>query len=370
MNASPRILAVDDTAPNLRLLEAVLVPKGYDVVSVESGTEALAEAAKGVDMVLLDVHLPDLSGFEVCQRLRSDPGTAALPILMITATATEERVEGLEAGADDFVAKPFNQAELLARVRSLLRVKRYHDELVAHRLRLAERIEAQKAEIDRLNELRRFLPETVLEAISRDDSLLEPHRQDVAVLFADLRGFTVFAGTAEPEEVIDVLRDYHAMVEHHVHSSGATVGHFAGDGVMLFWNDPLPCDDPAGTAVRTALRLVEDVGVLNESWRRLGYSIGVGIGVASGYATIGMMGFEGRYEYSALGPVVNLASRLSDEARGGHTILVNQRTHALLEERLVSHPLPDGLVLPGFPGPVSAWHVDRLDDLALAGAVG
>jgi class 3 adenylate cyclase len=367
VNSSPRILAVDDTTPNLRLLEAVLVPKGYDVVSVENGLDALAEAAKGVDLVLLDVHLPDLSGFEVCQRLRSDPATAALPIVMVTATATEERVEGLEAGADDFVAKPFNQAELLARVRSLLRVKRYHDELVAHRSQLAEQVQAREAEIDRLNELGRYLPETVLEALAQDHSLLEPHRNDVAVLFADLRGFTLFAGSAEPEEVIDVLRDYHSMVERHVHASGATVGHFAGDGVMLFWNDPVPCADPAGMAVRTALRLVEDVAALNESWRRLGYTIGVGVGVASGYATIGMMGFEGRYEYSALGPVVNLASRLSDVARDGHTILINQRAHALLEDRLTSTPLTDGLVLPGFPGPVMAWHVDRLDELALVG---
>jgi adenylate cyclase len=367
VNGVPRILAVDDTAPNLRLLEAVLVPKGYEVVSVGTGAEALSEAARGVDLVLLDVHLPDISGFEVCQRLRSDPATAALPIVMVTATATEERIEGLEAGADDFVPKPFNQAELLARVRSLLRVKRYHDELVAHRARLAERVEEQEAEIDHLNELRRYLPETVLEALSHDDSLLEPHRNDVAVLFADLRGFTLFAGTAEPEEVIEVLRDYHTMVERHVHESGATVGHFAGDGVMLFWNDPIPCEDPAGRAVRTALRLVEDIGALNQSWRRLGYSIGVGIGVASGYATIGMMGFEGRYEYSALGPVVNLASRLSDEARDGHTILINQRAHALLEDRLVAEELPEGLILPGFPGPVSAWHVERLDDLVLVG---
>ncbi len=365
MNTPPRILAVDDTKANLRLLEAVLVPKGYEVISVETGPDALVEAARGVDLVLLDVHLPDLSGLEVCRRLRGDPATAALPIVMITATATEDRVAGLDAGADDFVAKPFNQAELLARVRSLLRVKRYHDELVAHRGRLSQEIHAQAVELNRLHELHRYLPEAVVDALQRDGTLLEPHRGEVAVLFADLRGFTLFAGSAEPEEVIDVLHDYHSMVERHVHSSGATVGHFAGDGVMLFWNDPLPCEDPAGTAVRTALRLVEDIGTLNDSWRRLGYSIGVGIGVASGYATVGMMGFEGRYEYSALGPVVNLASRLSDVARDGHTILINQRTHALLEDRLESSPLPEDLLLPGFVAPVMAWHVDRLDDLAL-----
>lgn len=367
MNPSPRVLAVDDSAANLRLLEAVLVPKGYDVVAVETGFDALTEAARGVDLVLLDVHLPDISGFEVCQRLRNDPATAALPIVMITATASAERVEGLEAGADDFVAKPFSQAELLARVRSLLRVKRYHDELVAHRARLTARVEAQEAEIDQLRGLRRYLPEPVLEALDRDGSLLEPHRQDVAVLFADLRGFTAFSGAAEPEEVIDLLRDFHALVERHVRASGATVGHFAGDAVMLFWNDPLPCEDPSGQAVRTALRLVEDIRGVNDAWHKLGFSIGVGIGVASGYATIGMLGFEGRYEYSALGPVVNLASRLSDVARDGHPVLINQRAHALLEDRLVSSELPTELTLPGFPGPVAVWHVDRLDELTPVG---
>lgn len=363
MNDTPRILAVDDTAPNRRLLEAVLVPKGYEVVQASTGAEAIAEASRGVDLVLLDIHLPDMSGFEVCQRLRNDPATAALPVVMVTATATSERVRGLEAGADDFLSKPFEQAELLARVRSLLRVKRYHDELVAHRARLAEQVAEQVAEIERLNELRRFLPETVVEALNTDDSLLRPHRSDMAVLFADLRGFTAFAGSAEPEEVIEVLAGYHGLVEAQVKSSGATVGHFAGDGVMLFWNDPLPCDDAAGRAARTAVDLVSGVNDLNDSWRKLGYVIGIGVGVACGYATAGMMGFEGRYEYSALGPVVNLAARLSDAARDGRYVLLNQRAHALLEDRVDAVEVAGGLTLPGFPAPIAAWELLRLDEL-------
>lgn len=362
MNAAPRILAVDDAAANRRLLEAVLVPKGYEVIPASSGAEAIAMAAQGVDLVLLDVHLPDLSGFEVCQRLRNDPATAALPVVMVTATATNERVRGLEAGADDFLSKPFEQAELLARVRSLLRVKRYHDELVAHRAQLAEQVSAQVAEIERLNELRRFLPETVIEALSHDDSLLRPHRTEMAVLFADLRGFTAFAGSAEPEEVIDVLAGYHGLVETQVKRTGATVGHFAGDGVMLFWNDPLPCDDAAARAAETALDLVVGVGELNDVWRKLGYVIGIGVGVACGYATAGMMGFEGRYEYSALGPVVNLAQRLSDAARDGREILLNQRAHAMLEDRIEVSEVPGGLDLPGFSSGMTAWELHGLRD--------
>ena len=361
MNSTPRILAVDDSAANRRLLEAVLVPKGYEVLHATTGAEAITMAAQGVDLILLDIHLPDMSGFEVCQKLRNEPATAALPVVMVTATATSERVRGLEAGADDFLPKPFEQAELLARVRSLLRVKRYHDELVAHRSRLADQVAAQVAEIERLNELRRFLPETVVEALTHDDSLLRPHRTEMAVLFADLRGFTAFAGSAEPEEVIDVLAGYHGLVEAQVKRTGATVGHFAGDGVMLFWNDPLPCDDAAGRAAETALDLVKGVGELNESWRKLGYVIGVGVGVACGYATAGMMGFEGRYEYSALGPVVNLAQRLSDAARDGRQVLLNQRAHAMLEDRIEATQVEGGLNLPGFPNGVVAWELHRLE---------
>jgi class 3 adenylate cyclase len=147
-----------------------------------------------------------------------------------------------------------------------------------------------------------------------------------------------------------------------VKRTGATVGHFAGDGVMLFWNDPLPCDDAVGRAAQTAFGLVAGVEALNEDWRKLGYVIGVGIGIACGYATAGMMGFEGRYEYSALGPVVNLAARLSDAARNGPTILLNQRAHAVLEPRIEASEVPGGLQLTGFPRGVPAWELHRLDE--------
>jgi class 3 adenylate cyclase len=280
---------------------------------------------------------------------------------MITATAAQQRVRGIEAGADDFLPKPFEQAELLARVRSLLRVKRYQDELAHERTMLAERVAAQVAEIERLTQLRRFLPEPLVDAIVRDPSMLDPHRREIAVLFADLRGFTAFSGMAEPEEVIDVLRAWHGLIGDEVRGSGATVGYFAGDGVMLFWNDPLPTPDPAGAAVTTALRLVDGVERLNDAWRKLGYTVGVGVGVALGYATIGMMGFEGRYDYSALGPVVNLAARLSDEARDGRSVLVNQRAHAVLEDRIECREVEGGLSLRGFPGAVAAWHVTKVD---------
>lgn len=357
---APRILAVDDIAPNLRLLRAVLEPEGYELLLAETGAAAL-ELAPQADLVLLDVHLPDMSGFEVCERIRSDPATTAIPVVMLTATAAQQRVQGIESGADDFLPKPFDKDELLARVRSLLRLKRYHDDLQAERARLSEQLVEQSAEIEHLNELRSFLPEPVLAAIEQDPVLLQPHRQEIAVLFADLRGFTGFSGSAEPEEVIQVLDGWHRLIGAEVASNGATVGYFAGDGVMLFWNDPVPCPDPPGVAVAAAERIVAGVDALNVSWRRLGYQLGVGIGVAQGFATVGMIGFHGRRDYTAIGPVVNLASRLSDEARDGRTILVNQRVHAGLEGRARLEEIEGGLQFKGFPGPMAAWQVHALD---------
>ena len=358
MNKPPRVLAVDDTPANLRLIEAVLLPEGYDIVRAVNGTEALA-AAGDVDLVLLDVHLPDIDGFEVCARLRRDPSTAALPIVMVTASATTQRISGLQSGADDFVAKPFDAQELVARVRSLLRVKELHDQLAEERRQLAAQVALQVAELEALNSLRRFLPESVAQVIAADSTLLEPHRQEIAVLFADLRGFTAFSVSAEPEDVIDVLTDYHELIGRLVLAEEATVGYFQGDGVMLFWNDPVACDDPVSRAIRTAVAIIEGVDALNEKWMQLGYKIGVGVGVASGFATIGMIGFEGRYEYTALGPVVNLASRLSDEARDDMpSLLVNQRAFSMLNGEFVADEL-EPLDLPGFPGPMATWAVRR-----------
>lgn len=351
-----RILAVDDIGPNLRLLRAILEPEGYELLLAETGAAAL-ELAPKADLVLLDVQLADMSGFEVCERIRSDPSTTALPVVMLTATATEQRVQGIESGADDFLPKPFDKEELLARVRSLLRLKRYHDDLQAERARLRELLVQKSAEIEQLNELRSFLPEPVLAAIEEDPVLLQPHRREIAVLFADLRGFTGFSGSAEPEEVIEVLDGWHRLIGAEVAINGATVGYFAGDGVMLFWNDPLPCPDPPRAAVAAAERIVAGVEGLDTSWRRLGYDLGVGIGVAQGYATVGLIGFHGRRDYTAIGPVVNMASRLSDEARDGRTILVNQRVHAGLEGLARLDPIEDGLVLKGFPAPVAVWQV-------------
>ena len=362
MEAQKRILVVDDTPQNVRLLEALLTPAGYAVQAAESGEEALAIIAKEApDLVLLDIVMPGLNGYEVCRQIRATPATSFLPVIMITASGAEQKLKSIEAGADDFVQKPFDQSELLARVRSLLRVKEYQDtiarqagELAAWNQTLESRVEAQVEELERLGKLRRFLSPQVADLISSSPAVLESHRREIAVLFCDLRGFTAFAEAAEPEEVMIVLREFHDAMGGLIRQFRATVGFLAGDGIMVFFNDPLPCPDPAVEAVKLALAMREKMQQLCLSWQSKGYLLDFGAGVSLGYATIGEIGFEGRYDYSIIGSVVNLASRLCDDAAGGQ-VLVGQRAYAAVEPLVAAEAL-GSFSLKGFANPVPVYN--------------
>lgn len=364
----PRILCVDDTPHNIRLLEAILTPCGYQVVGAASGEEALAQvAADPPDLVLLDVVMPGLDGYEVCRQLRNEPAWSVLPIVMITASGEQEKARALDAGADDFIVKPFNQPELLARVRSLLRIKLYNDTIQKQALELAElnrtleqRVQAQVEELERLGRLRRFLPPQVANAIlsSGEDSMMESHRRLITVVFCDLRGFTAFAELAEPEEVMSVLREFHECIGVIVHEHEGTVGFFEGDGLMVLFNDPVPCPEPEALAVRMAVAMRTEMEALIARWRRLGHELGFGAGIARGYATLGTIGFEGRYDYGAIGTVVNMAARLCAEANPGQ-VLISQQVLAEIEDLVEAEALPP-LSLKGFHRPVAAFAVKSL----------
>ena len=365
MDRPARILVVDYAPANIRLLEALLVPQGYTVISATSGAQALEKVAgEQPDLVLLDVVMPGMDGLEVCRRLREDPATRLLPIVMVTASGDQNKLPAIEAGADDFITKPLEKAELLARVKSLLRIKEYHDTIQRQAAELAEwnrtleaRVQQQLAELERLGRLRRFLSPQLAEAIlsSGDERILESHRREITVVFADLRGFTAFAATTEPEDVMGVLHEYHAAMGELIFAYEGTLERFAGDGLMVFFNDPFPCDDPPVRAVRMAVAMRERAGELAAGWRRRGHHLGFGVGMAHGYATVGRIGFEGRFDYGAIGTVTNLASRLCDEAHSGQ-ILVSERVHTAVESLVEAEPLGD-LTLKGFQQPIPAFNV-------------
>jgi class 3 adenylate cyclase len=285
---------------------------------------------------------------------------------MVTSHDTEARIDGIRAGADDFVTKPLDQQELLLRVRSLVRIKHYHDTIRAQAAELAEwnqsleaRVAAQVDELARMARLRRFLSPTLAEVVmERGDSVLESHRRELAVLFADLRGWTDFSTGTEPEEVMSVVSAYHAAMGELILRYEATVGWFAGDGLMVWFNDPIPCDDPAARAVRMAVEMREAMSALTTAWHKRGHELDFSIGVSLGYATIGRIGFEGRYDYGAVGSVLNLASRLCDAAGPGQ-IVIGPRVLADVEELVEAEPLGK-LELKGFGKPVEAFAVSAL----------
>ena len=358
---------VDDTAQNRRLMEAVLTPLGHTVLSAESGPQALEMiAAEPPDLVLLDVVMPEMDGYTVCRTLRQNPDTQVLPIIMLTSSGDQDKVGAIEAGADDFIARPFDQNELVARVRSLLRIKQYHDTIQAQTAELAElnrtlesRVQAQVEELEQLGRLRRFLSQQIADLIlsANDDSVLASHRREITVVFCDLRGFTAFSETAEPEEVMSVLGEFHAELGKLIFEFGGTLERFAGDALMMFFNDPIPIPDGPLKAVRMAIAMQERVADLQVGWRKRGYDLALGIGIAVGFATLGRIGFEGRFDYGAVGSVVNLTARLCSEALGGQ-ILLAERAYAAVEGVVTAEPVGP-LTLKGFHRPVTAYLVTR-----------
>ena len=372
MNIPAKILVVDDTPKNVKLLADLLSVKGYTVVTAGSGPEALTQLdAERPDLVLLDVVMPEMSGYEVCCKVRENPATAMLPVIMVTALDPGvERVKGIDAGADDFLSKPINQPELLARVRSLLRIKELHDQVQSQATELSEwnktleqRVKDQVDELQRVGRLKRFFSPQLAELIvnGEADDPLKTHRRDLTVIYLDLRGFTAFAETAEPEEVMDILHEYHAAMGKLIQEYDGTLEHFAGDGMMIFFNDPLPVDNAPERAVRMALAMREYVKGLTVKWRKLGHELDFGVGIAQGYATIGAIGYEGRWEYGAIGSVPNLAARLCGEAKPGE-ILVSQRLFGSVEELVEAESLGE-LTLKGFHRPVTVYRVLKLKEL-------
>ena len=360
-----RILVVDDVRENVRLLEAVLEAHGYEVVSATDGHAALELAVSAKpDLVLLDVLMPQPDGYTVCRMLREQDETAVLPVIMLTASEGAEKTRSIEAGADDFITKPFNRDELLTRIRSLLRIKRYHDTIKSQAVELRDlnrtlekRVRTQLEQLERLQRLRRFLSPQLADAIvsSGDESILRSHRRQVAMIFVDLRGWTNFVDAVEPEELMRVLREFHDTIGGLVRRFDATVGFIEGDGVQLFFNDPIEVPDAALRAIRLGCTLRHEMAELTARWQKRGYDLDFGAGMALGYATCGEVGFEERSDYAAVGAVTNLASRLADEAAAGQ-ILITQRLYAEVGDEVEVQSMGE-FRLKGFQRPVAAFDV-------------
>ncbi len=363
------ILVVDDNDDNRDMLARRLRRQGYEVLTAAGGRAALETlAARPLDLVLLDVMMPDLDGYAVLQRLKADPGLRDIPVLMISALdELDSVVRCIQLGAEDYLGKPFDPVLLQARIGACLEKKRLHDQEARHRRELAEwnrtleqRVAEQVAQLERLGRLKRFFSPQLAELIVAGgaDDPLRTHRREVTVVFLDLRGFTAFAETAEPEEVMGVLREYHAEMGRLILEHEGTLERFTGDGMMIFFNDPVEVANPAERALCMAVAMRDSVAGLAARWRKRGWDLALGVGIAQGYATIGAIGFEGRLDYGAIGTVTNLAARLCGEARGGQ-ILISARVVAAVEHMIDAEDV-GALTLKGLTRPVPAWSVRGL----------
>jgi len=347
----PLVLVADDNA-DMRAYLAHLLQSQYRVVLAKDGVEGLEHSKTfHPDLVITDVMMPRMSGYDLLKAIRGDNALRSTPVIMLTArVGTEARVESWETGADDYIAKPFDENEILARVNNLIRAR------------------AQERELRQLQKekIARFLPRNLADMImsGEHEDFLQGHRREITVVFIDLRGFTAFVEKSDPEDVMAILREYQTALGHLVSEYGGTLERFIGDAVMVYFNDPLPCLNHAQQGVKMAIAMRQAIYSLQQVWKKRGIELGAGIGVATGYATIGAVGFDDRLDYAAIGPVTNLAARLCSEAQHGQ-ILLSERVKHSLQERVLTEPVGD-LTLKGFHKPVVTYNVIGLAEQGLS----
>ena len=324
--------------------------------------------------------MPGLNGYEVCERLKANPSTRAIPVIFVSAMSeVEDETKGLSLGGVDYVTKPISPPIVKARIRTHLAVsaqarelQRMVDQLEAQALTLSDfnrTLEARVADgigqVERLGRLKRFFSPSVVDMLLANtaEDPLKSHRREVAAVFVDLRGFTAFTETSDPEDVMRVLGEYHEGMGKMVMHYRGTLEHFAGDGMMIYFNDPVEIDNPAAVAVQMAIAMQERFATLIVGWHRRGYALSMGIGVAQGYATIGAIGFEGRRDYGVIGTVTNLAARLCGEATGGQ-ILISHRVYGFVSDFARTESIGE-LTLKGFHRPTQAYAVRGYLDTAI-----
>jgi len=354
-----RVLVVDDTSFNRRLLVRLLTSIGHETVEAEDGRQALdllqSPDSPAVDVILLDIVMPVMDGYETLAVLKSDPALRDLPVIVISGVdELASVVRCIRMGAADYLPKTVDPEILRARIEASLAQKRLHDlerETLEQQTRLLATIDRQRSELSR------FLSPQVADLVSSADgeAMLAGHRREITAMFCDLRNFTAFSEAAEPEEVLGFLRAYHGVMGPLIVEHEGTLEHFAGDGFMTFFNDPVLQPDHATRAVALAVAMRARFADLGADWRKRGYVLEIGIGIATGYATLGRIGFEGRYDYGAIGHGIILAARLSSEAGPGE-ILIAHRTYAAAEDAIEATPAGDRQ-LKGFSRPIPVYLV-------------
>jgi adenylate cyclase len=355
---APVALIVDDSAVNRKLLTrhlAMLGIESREATDGRSGLERLRDAGNDVAVVLLDVVMPEMNGYETLAAIKADEDLRHIPVIMISGIdELDSVVRCIELGATDYLPKPFDPAILAARIRASLAGKRLHDLEVEYAARQAELLRTIQRQKD---ELSRFLSPQVAALVSsaEGERLLAGHRRVATTVFCDLRGFTAFSEAARPEDVLGMLRAYHAMMGALIVKHGGTLEHFAGDGMMIFFNDPIPQADHELRAVRMAVAMREHFVELIREWTDRGYTLGFGVGIATGPATLGRIGFEGRYDYGMVGQAVIVAARLSSAATAGQ-ILLAPATQAAVAELVDAEPVGE-LQLKGFSRPIAPVNV-------------
>ncbi|KPK04994.1 MAG: hypothetical protein AMJ64_12450 [Betaproteobacteria bacterium SG8_39] len=343
------VLIVDDVGSNLLILEAVL-GREYDLLVSMTGEEALRiAAAKRPDLIVLDIKLPDMDGYEVCRRLKADAATRGIPVIFCTAldeVADERR--GFEAGAVDYVTKPLSEQVVRARVRA-------HLALSQHSRMLASTVHAQSDQLARLGRLRSFFSPRLVEAIlaSGSEGALNTHRSEITAVRCNLRGFALFNEAADPEEVMAFLGEYHAVLGRVIDAHDGVLMRFSGESAMVIFNDPVPTENHAGLALEMALALRGTFAPLAARWRERGQTVGLSMGIALGFATLGAIGFQGRWDYGVIGRVADLAGRLAAKAEAG-LILVDPKAMARIGPPAGARKFGP-LTFDGFTAPVNAW---------------